>query len=172
MDSFFSEYVAHELQFLGETSLLPQARITSTETYRFVWLRSFDPPISVRLEVLSDESGILTEKIGSGEAGFVATQHGTVQSSKLALTREQVEWFRAVVTKEHFWTTPPYAFHDQQGTDGSSWIIEALVAGTYHIAQRWSPADSTGSGKETVKQLGMAMAFDLARLPIPKDKIY
>ena len=172
MDGFFSEYVVHELQFLGESSLLAQARNTSTETYRFVWLRSFDPPISVRLDVSPDGSGILTTKIGQGEAGFVATQHGTVQSFRLALTRQQVESFRAVVAKAHFWTTPPYAFHDQQGTDGSSWIIEALVAGNYHIAQRWSPTNSTGSGKETVKELGTAMAFGLAQLSVPKDKIY
>jgi len=172
VDRLFSEYVAHELQLLGENSFLPRAGNKSIESYRFIWLRAFDPPVSVRLDVQPDGSGVLTTKIGPGEAAFPASQHGNVQAITNTLSREEVERFRALVTQEHFWTTPPYAFHDQQGTDGAAWIIEATVAGTYHVTERWSPTNSIGSGKDIVRQLGIAMAFNLAKLSIPKEKIY
>jgi len=63
-----------------------------------------------------------------------------------------------------FWGLP--CFEDHSGFDGSQWIIEGVKGGKYPIADRWTP------GKGPVHDLGVILAFTLARLKIPKDQLY
>ena len=56
--------------------------------------------------------------------------------------------------------------NDQEGTDGSQWVIEGVRAGRYHVVDRWTPS------KGVVRELGLMLAFDLAKMDIPKNEIY
>ena len=70
-----------------------------------------------------------------------------------------------LVSKSGFWKAPN-PVNDQKGTDGSQWIIEGVRGGKYHVVDRWSP--TSGAARE----LGNFLAFDLAKLSIPKNEIY
>jgi len=55
-DSDLARWYSGQLKALDEPSLLAEARNTSTQSYRFLWLRSFHHPIAVRLDVMADRT--------------------------------------------------------------------------------------------------------------------
>ena len=160
------------LHLLGETSLLTKSKLPGIEVYRFLWLPSFKHPVSVRMEVRTDGTALITTTVAPGSAGFPYTCKGPVQTVTKTLTLEQIQTFRALVQSVAFWSIPSSMKNDQTGTDGSVWIIEAVKDGHYHMVNRCSPVDSREPSKEVVRKLGMALALDLGQLPMEKDDIY
>src|SRR5437879_3871084 len=60
--ALYSKY----LESFQEPSLLERSKSSpSSQSYRFLWLRSFHRPISVRLDVGSDGNGQLTINMGN-----------------------------------------------------------------------------------------------------------
>jgi hypothetical protein len=162
-DHFKSYWYSVQLNALQEPSLYRMAKAPNTESYRFLWLRSFNNPIAVRLDPKPNGTSVLTTKVASGTGGFrpgVLTEN----SSRL-LTREQTKAFLSKVTEVGFWNAPN-PVNDQKGTDGSQWIIEGVKGGHYHVVDRWSPTIGVA------RQLGLLLAFDLAKIAMPKNDIY
>jgi hypothetical protein len=55
---------------MNEPSLFELRLNKDMRVYRFLWLRTFDNPISVRLIVNDDSSGRLIAKVTSGAGGY------------------------------------------------------------------------------------------------------
>lgn len=162
-DDFKAKWYSTQLRALGEPSLLAIASNTKAESYRFLWLRTFHHPIAVRVDLQADGSWILITKVASGAGGY---RPGTLTTNtSRQLTSQEVQSFRSKVENDGFWDAPN-PVNDQAGTDGSQWIIEGVKAGRYHVIDRWMP--KTGPARN----LGQLLAFDLARLIIPKHEIY
>jgi hypothetical protein len=162
-DDFKSGWYTSQLQALQEPSLLRLAKDTSAESYRFLWLRTFNHPIAIRLEPKPDGTSILTTKIASGAGGY---RPGVLsESNSRVLSKEQTQAFLSRLNKLNFWTAPN-PVNDQGGTDGSQWIIEGIKGGKYHVVDRWSPQ------KGLVRELGLMLALDLAKMNIPDSEIY
>jgi hypothetical protein len=154
---------SNQLQGMNEPSLFDMRTTGAVQSYRFLWLRALTHPIAVRVDIEPDGTGVLTTKMGSGSSCGVP---GTlIQNSSRKLDDTQVDAFLALVRKSGFWTAPSPA-NDQTGTDGAEWIIEGLKAGKYHVIDRWSP------GKGPAHDLGIFLAFDLAKMDIPTNEIY
>jgi len=153
--SFKSQWYSSQLRALEEPSLYSLSKSPSAESYRFLWLRTFHHPIAIRLDPNSDGTSTLLVKVASGAAGF--------RPGVLSEQRSQVVSKR--VSELHFWDSPN-PVNDQRGTDGSQWIIEGVKAGRYHVVDRWMPS------KGVVRELGLVLAFDLAKMDIPKNEIY
>jgi len=167
-----AKYMAQYLQRLGEPCLFPLQNNPQTEVYRFLWLRTFNPPVAVRLEIQADGSGKVTVTTVRGESGFGSTLKGpTTVTSRLAGI-EEVARFRELLQKNRFLTIPSVVRDDQQGTDGSEWRIEALIGGHYHTASRWSPISSRGPGKQAIAELGKALAFEIGKFQVAPDEIF
>jgi hypothetical protein len=168
-----SSWYAYELRVLGEPSLFDLAENPSAESYRFLWLRSFDAPVTVRLDVNADGTGAVTAKIGDGPAGYSSTTK-VVEIDRRVLTRDQVQAFAAQVDKLDFWSLatdedPPKGM---VRVDGSEWIIEAVRGGEYQVVARWSPDGNPSPGSKAVLEIGRTLAIDLAQLKIARGKIY
>ncbi len=131
--------------------------------YRFLWLRTFDHPIAVRLDVHEDGTGTLVTKMASGAGGYAPGKLTEDRTS--VLTREQVSTFVGKTIAVHFWKLPSYDLN-RSGEDGSEWVIEGVKDGKYHIVDRWSP------DKGAVFELGSALAFDLAHVLVPEGRLY
>jgi hypothetical protein len=145
------------------TSLFQLSKSPSAESYRFLWLRSFNNPIAIRLDPKPDGTSTLTTKVASGSGGF---RPGSLsENTSRPLTREQTQAFLSKLDELGFWSAPN-PVNDQTGTDGSQWIIEGVRAGRYHVVDRWTPS------KGIIHELGLILAFDLAKMSIPKDEIY
>lgn len=122
---------------LGSIGELPLKPSRDSRVYRFLWLRSFHRPISVRVAL--DEGGarvVATEfdgPDGYGSSGRVLRRQET------ALTARQAEAFENALRAEGFWTVPP---HDDQRDrnilDGAEWVIEAATT-QYRVVTRRSP---------------------------------
>jgi len=164
LNKFVNDWYTSQLAALQEPSLLKQSKNPSAQSYRFLWLRTFHHPIAVRLEVKADGTGILTTKIASGAGGY-APGHLVTNTSK-PLTRQQTESFLYKIDTDKFWELPPVLLKEQQGNDGSQWIIEGVKDGKYHLATQWTPSQGP------IHDLGIALAFGLAGLTIPKTEMY
>jgi hypothetical protein len=162
-DGFKSHWYSSQLRALQEPSLFQLAKSPSAESYRFLWLRSFHHCVAIRLDPKPDETSVLTTKVADGAGGY---RPGTLsENSTRLLTREETQAFISRVDKLGFWKAPN-PVNDQSGTDGSQGIIDGVKGGQYHVVDRWTP------GEGVVRQLGLMLAFDLAKMNIPKDEIY
>ena len=169
--NFLAGWYSAELKALDEASYLGLSKNPAAHSYRFTWLRTFNQPIAVRLDVQQDGSGVLTTKIANGAAGYPSSSTAVVENTKRTLTSKQVDDFLALVDRATFWADPSHIAGDQTGTDGSEWIVEAVRAGKYHVVARWTPQLNQPS-KSAVRELGLALAIDLAQLKIPAKEFY
>jgi hypothetical protein len=162
-DNFKTDWYSRQLIALEEPSLSEMAKISTAESYRFIWLRSFHHPIVVRLEPKQDGTSLLTVKIGSGAGGYPPGKLS--ESYTRMLTVQQTQRFLALLTQTDFWRLPN-PVDDNPGEDGSQWLIEGVKGGKYHVVDRWSPK------KGPVRELGMMLAFELAGIKVPTQEIY
>lgn len=124
---------SRHLSAIGERPLKPSQ---SGRAYRFLWLRSFHRPISVRVE------------LGEGGARVVAVEfdwldgYGSgrvLRRQETALTARQAEAFESDLRAEGFWTLPPHDDErDRHILDGAEWVIEAATT-QYRVVTRRSP---------------------------------
>jgi len=162
-EDFKARWYSTQLRALGEPSLSALATNRKSESYRFLWLRSFHHPVAVRVDLQADGTWILITKVASGAGGY---SPGTLTTNtSRQLTAREIQTFRSEIENDGFWNAPN-PVNDQKGTDGSQWIIEGVKAGRYHVVDRWMPKDGP------TRNLGRFLAFDLAQLSIPKDEIY
>ena len=162
VDSFKARWYSDQLRALEEPSLLEEADTPSRQSYRFVWLRTFHHPVAVRLDIMSDGTGKLTVKIANGAGGYKPGK--LIENTSPSVTQKQTDKFLEQVKDAGFWELSSY--EKTSGCDGAEWIIEGVKDGKYHVVNRWTP------GKGPVRELGMTLAFELARLKIPKDELY
>jgi hypothetical protein len=88
---FKVRWYSDQLRALNEPSLLDKAKNPSLQSYRFVWLRTFNHPVAVRLDITSDGAGKLTVKIADGAGGYKPGK--LIEDTSPSVTQEQVEKF-------------------------------------------------------------------------------
>ena len=161
LDKGTSKWYSDQLRALQEPSLWAVSKTKSSQSYRFVWLRTWDRPISVRLDINNDGTGRLVTKMSSGTGGYDPGK--LVLDRTRQLTKEQSASLLLKVETAAFWGLPTN--ETTGGRDGARWIIEGVRHGEYHIVDRWSP----DSGP--VRDVGL-YPMRLADLEIPAEKLY
>lgn len=163
LDQFVSGWYSGQLRALKEPSLLELSKAPSTESYRFLWLRSFNHPVAIRVDVHADESATLTTKIASGAGGYPPGK--LIVSTTRPLTKDEAQKVITRIDTCGFWQLPSYE-RDRAGTDGSEWVVEAAVHGKYHLVSTWSPNNGP------IHDLGTMFLFELAKINVSKNEIY
>ena len=108
------------------------------ETYRLMWLRSFNDPVVVRIEK-NNEDYMLYWKI---RCDSCENNRLTLNNSRIISKRE---WnsFKWQLQKTFYWRMwskiPSLAI----GLDGSEWILEGSNKNNYHVVDRWSPDNTS-----------------------------
>jgi hypothetical protein len=161
VDEFRAQWYGGFLDAFNEPSLWERSQKSPDQSYRFTWLRTFDHPVVIRIDVRPDGICELTGKVGLGSGGYDPGM--LIRNDTRPLTKQQSEWFLNEVALK-FWTAPQVQAKPG-GVDGSQWIIEGVENGRYQVEDRWSP--DTGP----IRELGLAM-IGLADLGIPNEKIY
>lgn len=161
---FRTEWYSKHLTAMREPSLYQLAQQdASAEAYRFLWLRTFDHPVCVRLTVRKDGTALLTSKEMDGHGGYAP---GRLKLNKTtAISRDRTDWFRGQFEKRAIWNLPTRLSAD--GLDGAQWIIEGVKSGRYHIVDRWSP----GTG-DPVHDICMTLLTELAHIIPPQTAMY
>jgi hypothetical protein len=153
-----SETYSKHLLALQEPSLWSLSKNQDEQTYRFLWLRTFDQPVAVRIDVNADGTSRLTIKMASGAGGYGTGK--LVRSDTYTLTREKTTWFLGKIEENKFWGLPSID-RTRMGADGAAWVIEGARNGSYHVVDRWSPDNGP------VRIIGLLMLHKLKKLKIP-----
>lgn len=135
-----------ELIALGEPALYGS---TNTPQYRLLCVRSFEPPIVVRVTRTTTDSFLMTATRGS--------QHGvgTVVTRQRALSPEESRKLQSQLIAAHLDKMP--SRNDTRGPDGEMWLIEEVTVEGYRAVERWSPEvprSTPTSGLEEFRALG------------------
>lgn len=107
------------------------------ETYRILWLRSFDPPMVFRLIILSDGSAILVVKKTNGKGGFEPGK--IVLNKQMNIDSRETQELLKTLALAKFWSLPTLALPHPSGFvgyDGANWIVEGKKDRQYHVVDR------------------------------------
>jgi hypothetical protein len=162
-DQSVSDWYSKQLQALEEPSLWELSKTQGSQSYRFLWLRTFHHPVAIRLDINADGTSRLTTKMTSGAGGYGPGK--LTQNDVTTMTKERTDWFLEQIERNSFWTL---ASRDETrfGKDGAQWIVEGVKNGNYHIVDRWSPKDGE------VRAIGLAMIKELAKLDVAPKQVY
>lgn len=111
------------------------------ETYRFLWLRSFHPPVSVRLYRTKNQRYIIVKQlsdVGVFENGEVIFPKTLTVNETRPITEAEWERFQELLNTSGFWSMPTEN-GKPIGVDGAGWLLEGVKPGQYHIVDRQSP---------------------------------
>lgn len=149
------------LSMLQEPSLWAASKDSQRQVYRFLWLRTWDQPISIRIDKNGDGSGTLTLKIANSSVGCEANKLQTSRTKNL--TKEEfasvVDQFKAL----GFWAAAPT--EHSSGKDGADWVLEGATNGQFHAVKRWSPS------KGSVRELAL-LILKLSDFGVAEDRVY
>ncbi len=131
-DNFVMKWYSQHL-FAMKEPLLFNKKINK-EVYRFTWLRTFNKPVTFRIEKDNCEYMIYW-KVLSGAGGYEPGELITEKSKKLA----EKDWlnFIDLVNKSNFWKMK--IGRSSMGLDGSDWILEGVNPRDYKVVTVWSP---------------------------------
>ncbi|WP_295938634.1 hypothetical protein [uncultured Alistipes sp.] len=154
--SFTSGLYTKLLDAMNEPSLWQDA---TESQVRFLWLRSFDDPVSIRLEKKNGKATLYWKSInrnGAYEPGKMT------KNRKRRITLQQCEDYIALLEKAGYFGMKTI-YEEELGNDGASWVLEANIDGKYHIVERWCGAE--------IKNLCLRL-LKLTKMKIREDDIY
>lgn len=127
------EGFAMTLRKMREPSLFSRA-MSGQEAYRFIWIRSFHPPLAVRI-VRAPAGILLAVRETEGTGQYPSGADADLQIRELS----PAQWhcLKALLVATRFWDMP--STDKSGGLDGAEWIVEGIHNGKYHIVERWSP---------------------------------
>lgn len=149
---FKVRWYSKHLAAMNEPSLLDPLDENVRSLYRFLWLRTFQEPISIRLVIHADGTGVLNAVMLDGAGGY---DPGDVQARlRTTLTASTVDRFLDRLNTSDFWNRTiddrhlgywQLTEHSEWmrtrviGYDGAQWILEGREADRYNIFEQWSP---------------------------------
>jgi hypothetical protein len=137
VDSFLNSWYSKMLFALQEPVL--KNYNGDKEIYRFTWLRTFNHPVSVRLEKQGNIVKLFS-KVCDGAGGYEPGK--IIFDTTIILTEKQIGTTIFKLDNANFWTLQTEAREDN-GKDGSEWIIEVFKSNKYHMVVRWTPEKGT-----------------------------
>ena len=157
------DWYSTQLKALEEPSLWDLSQKSKQDVYRFMYLRSFHHPISVRIEIQSDGSSTLVVKIADGAGGFAPGK--LIENRTEHIPKARTKFFLEEIDELKYWKLP-LRDQSQDGTDGSQWVLEGIRRGQYKIVDRWSPESGP------IRKLGLDLMIDLADIPLLYKEVY
>ncbi|MDB5243990.1 MAG: hypothetical protein JWP57_4616 [Spirosoma sp.] len=134
------------------------------EVYRLTWIRSFHPPVVIRLEKDGNRTRLTTKilsRIPELPGHWYSTRDGTIHladtSASIGFRKKSVRTVPKAVYNEYVRLfvelkasfISPLGFRTSLGSDGSEWILETHKPDGYQFIVRWSPKQ-----KEALRTLG------------------
>lgn len=154
------------LEAAGEPDLCDRAE-DLREVYRFTWLRTFHPPVIVRIERHDSSHRLVAKKLdGSGgyEPGELVVDRSTAIGAR--------KWgkFKSLLSAASFWSASRDEATDVVGVDGARWIFEGVRNRTYWAKDLWSP--DVNPSTRPYRRLGIYLLDLAGLLPSDEEAIY
>jgi len=156
------------LQRMEEPGLCEDTASLAEESFRFLWIRTFDEPVMVRVEGGADGSAELTALVLDGQGGY---DFG-IPGRRVTRTVKPKHWreLREQAAAASFRQLPAEAREtDTIVLDGASWALEERWDGGCHVVWRHSPEpDGPWAGFRRLCRT----VLDLARLGARARPVY
>jgi hypothetical protein len=151
-DDFRNDWFGEYLGWMGEKSLLDVSGGETTEIYRFLWLRSFDRPVFVRVERRGNQIKLFTKELSGPQKA----------SRDYSRNLDRTEWCELLklLRQADYWNLP--TSEPINGVDGAEWILEGVRENHYHVVDRWSPR--TGEFREACLYLLRLSGVEIDKL--------
>jgi hypothetical protein len=164
-DGFVREWYSRNLRALDEPSLWEISKTSAEQTYRFLWLRTFHHPVAVRLNVKDDGTGLLRVKEADGAAGYEPGK--LIVNRTTEISKQRVQVFLGKIEELGYWNLSTREDRSNfVGVDGAQWVLEGVRDRKYKLVDRWSPRQGP------MRELGVFLVFDLAKVKVPQRDIY
>jgi hypothetical protein len=139
--SYTNSWYSEQLAALNEPVLYNNKSVV--EVYRFMWIRSFDPAIIVRIEKQVDGKYMLSWKQGTGGAGYpIPKNYKIIVDKHKYITKENWDFFHYRLKQLDF-NKLNTIDKSQTGMDGAEWVLEESSRNYYHVTDRWTPKPET-----------------------------
>ena len=158
---FYRPYYSRHLRAMSEPSLRCGVPVDAT-VYRFLWLRTFDRPIAVRITESAGRivlEGVELDGKGGYDPGKVA------HKVRKEITPDQWWSLRMVVDSAGLWRPTLGTQIGGGGLDGASWIFESSRRGAYGVMHFSSDASAQS------RAAGL-MFVGLAGMMPPEREVY
>lgn len=114
-----SSWLTLQLENLNEPNLYKKNSYLNEIIYRFTWLRSFDHPITVRIEKIDDKYNLYWA-IGKGSGGY--KPKGLKRKGKRKISPNDWQMFESLLHKANYKDLPNKEYVLM--TDGATWTLE------------------------------------------------
>lgn len=161
-------WFASSLRAFGEPCLPPDSP-GPDEAYRFLWIRSFDPHLVVRLERWGERVYVVS-KVGEERMLLRPGLRGqsSVAVGPFPVHANEKKAFDGVLEDSGFWGLPTRGGLEG-GSDGAEWVLEGWREGRYHVVSVWSPVH----GGPHVRFADACMELvRLARVQVDDERVY
>jgi hypothetical protein len=107
------------------------------QSYRFLWIPTFDHPVLMRIDIEDDGTATLLTKTLSGSGGYGWGHVQTGASRSLSIEEESTLF--TTLADIGFWTLPASVKNPYLTVlDGTTWVIEGIREGDCHAVARHS----------------------------------
>lgn len=154
---FVRDWYGGVLLPMHEPSLWQASKVTTRESWRFLWLRTWGHPVAIRFDV--DASGATMRYVElDGQAGY---KPGAIRVDRTRhVTAAEWSTVNGAIAKMGFWTMKTTS--PDMGNDGLEWVIEGSSGGRWHVTDRWTPSDDTARRGLVDYLATCKAAFDLS----------
>lgn len=144
-----------QLVYYDDKPLSDLAREGNKLIYRFSCFPSFAPPVVVRLHVNEAGNGIAFLNRWGGRRALDYRQYFR-EGTQYDVSAPEVSKFLALLKSNDFWNMRPEP-DSPPDLDGSTWILEGIRNGEYHVVSRRSPkqGDLRDTGLLLMKYVGL-----------------
>ena len=108
------------------------------ETYRLLWVPTFDPPTVIRIWRAGDDHFITVKRLSRNQKNLKVGK--LIVNETRSLTANQWNNFAGLLDSGCFWSVPP-SIEELPVPDGASWTFEAKMNGDYRLVDRTLPSD-------------------------------
>jgi hypothetical protein len=131
LDAFIQTWYGNHLDVLDNEKLIFQNNIN---VIRFTCLRTFHKPFSIKI-MWNNINAKLIFNMSDGAGGY---SPGALMSHfAKPLRNDQLNKLIEIVNRYNIFNQPTTINND--GLDGSQWIIEVNIDGNYKVIDRWTP---------------------------------
>ncbi len=162
VDGLVSGWYGKHLTAMGEPSLWAASARGET-AYRFLWLRTWGRPLSVRVTRDGKRAHLAATRL-TGDGGY---DPGKVDVHRERdLTESEWQGLESAIAAASFDTIETQA---EMGHDGAQWIIERSKDAHYRLVERWSPQTT---GKHVTFRRACEVFLDLAGRDLVTGDVY
>ena len=158
-----ADWYAATLRSMDQGPIYGTNDTNDEQTYRFLWLRSFHDPITLKLSIFASGDALLTVNVLQNPG--IEEWQDKLWVQEIQIEREMVASFLNTLDEINYWNLPSADADKSMQHDGAQWILEGKDGDKYHVVDRWS------IGEDEIKMACLKL-IEFSGLELSEEEIY